>query len=35
MRFKRTHVPGEQNVDVERLLAMKAPADWRAAVGLD
>jgi 2,5-furandicarboxylate decarboxylase 1 len=35
MRFKRTHVPGEQNVDVERLLAMKAPADWRAAVGLE
>lgn len=34
MRFKRTHVPGEENVDVQALLATKAPADWRSAVGI-
>lgn len=34
MRFKRTHVPGEENVDVQRLLATKAPADWRSAIGI-
>jgi 2,5-furandicarboxylate decarboxylase 1 len=35
MRFKRTRVPGEEKVDLQRLLAMKAPSNWRAAVGLD
>jgi 2,5-furandicarboxylate decarboxylase 1 len=32
MTFKRIRVPGEENVDVEALLAREAPADWRAAL---
>jgi len=32
MTFKRIRVPGEENVDVEALLATAAPADWRDAL---
>jgi 2,5-furandicarboxylate decarboxylase 1 len=34
MRFKRTRVPGEENVDVQQLLMTTAPADWRSAAGI-
>jgi 2,5-furandicarboxylate decarboxylase 1 len=32
MTFKRIRVPGEENVDVNALLAAPAPADWRDAL---
>lgn len=34
MRFKRTRVPGEENVDVQQLLMTTAPGDWRSAAGI-
>ena len=32
MKFKRIRVPGEENVDVAKLLAARGPKDWRDAV---